>query len=356
MGMAIWRSLESRLEDSITVGLHRAALADLLYLEIARSIRFDFACFATTDPVSGVITWASKTRSLGVGDEEFAAAEYGPPDINKFEDIAKRRPPVGALYLDTDGNPEKCRRHREYMQPNFGFSDELRSVFTSRGARWGVLGMYRASGEPPFTSQDVGHMAAICDTVAAAIQRSLFQLPTDIPGGRTEAAPALSVDEDGPAILIIDASQRVSQLTPAARRAIEDLGGWDHGGLPASILAVVANTRRTRDHLTTQVLAGSGQWMSLRAAPLDGGTSANDVAVSIEATSRTTLSHLALAAHDLTAREEEVALLVLQGVSTKSISASLHLSPYTVQDHLKMIFDKMGVRSRRELIAKLVLR
>jgi DNA-binding CsgD family transcriptional regulator len=45
--------------------------------------------------------------------------------------------------------------------------------------------------------------------------------------------------------------------------------------------------------------------------------------------------------------------LVLRGRSTRDVVAELHLSEFTVQEHLPAAFDKVGVGSRRELLATL---
>jgi DNA-binding CsgD family transcriptional regulator len=58
-------------------------------------------------------------------------------------------------------------------------------------------------------------------------------------------------------------------------------------------------------------------------------------------------------AFGLTERERRITELVARGCATSEIATRLHLFAYTVQDHLKAIFDRTDVRSRGELVARL---
>jgi DNA-binding NarL/FixJ family response regulator len=52
---------------------------------------------------------------------------------------------------------------------------------------------------------------------------------------------------------------------------------------------------------------------------------------------------------DLTAQELQIARLASEGLTNPQIGGQLFLSPRTIEWHLRHIYQKLGIRSRREL-------
>ena len=115
-----------------------------------------------------------------------------------------------------------------------------------------------------------------------------------------------------------------------------------------SILHRFENLRQTRGG---SVRAMTGEWFAVHAAPLAGCDGTHQIAITIEGASPSALLPLVASTLGLTTRESEVTAAVLRGDPTSLIAKCLHMSPYTVQDHLKSIFAKAGVSSRRELMS-----
>jgi DNA-binding CsgD family transcriptional regulator len=56
---------------------------------------------------------------------------------------------------------------------------------------------------------------------------------------------------------------------------------------------------------------------------------------------------------ELTAQQRQIARLASDGLSNPEIGARLFLSPRTVEWHLRKVFAKLGIQSRRELAGAL---
>ena len=91
--------------------------------------------------------------------------------------------------------------------------------------------------------------------------------------------------------------------------------------------------------------------MKVEAAVLEG-QGPGTIAVTLRAATATETFDLLCRAYALSRRERQVVAARVRGRDTRAVSADLSISPHTLQDHLKSVFAKTSVRSRRELLAR----
>jgi DNA-binding CsgD family transcriptional regulator len=352
-----------RLQQEIAIlgtrGLPRNEYFAELAPRLRRVIASDATCWHTLDPQTRLLTSDEPTELIehGVFTAEGAAAagqllvrsEYLVEDRNTFADLASRRVPVGTLDQATRGHPERSIRYRDLLEPS-GIPHELRAAFLLRGRVWGAVHIARRASSGAFSRGDADALARVAGTIAAGIRGSL----------RFDAARR-GFGEEAPGLVVLDAAGEVELLTPPARRLIESIGSdalaYRDGELPSSVLALASFTRSEKapynpgENVVT--VPGRDCWITLHASRPD--PTADRVAIVIEPASGPRSATLRLEAHGATGREREVATLLARGLTNPEIADALVLSPHTVQDHVKSLFDKLGVRSRQELVARVFL-
>jgi len=320
---------------------------------LARAVPWVSACVGTHDPGTHLLTSARKyghLRQVNSHDHEFGLVEYGTVEPTAFTELARAEVPAAGVHLTTSGEVERSGRMSMFMVPNFGFRDEARLIFRDGRQAWGAMALFRGSDDTPFGEDEVEVLASLSTSFARGVRTGLLARMVDAPAA---VAPV------GPAVLIVGADDEVVQTSPGAGARVAELVSGEASADPLSpVSALVGAARRyARGETSTppraRIRTASGMWLVLHASPLTSfGDRDGDVVVTIEEARPPEIVALVVAAFGLTQRERDVTQLVLQGVDTKEIAATLHVSAYTIQDHLKSVFDKAGVRSRRELISR----
>lgn len=312
---------------------------------IGRAVRFDRSCWHSIDPATAMLTGAVKDHFEA--DARFARYEYAVPDVNTFAYLARRERPAGVLSAATGGLPTQSARYRDLLVP-LGIEHELRAAFVLHGQCWGACALYRDPARPDFTETDAELLARLGPVLAEGVRRVLVL-----------ARPHPELVTHGPGIVILDEHDTVTSVSPTARRlaaTMLDVGLGPADRLPAVVFAVAARVRAASESdlpmARAHVPTSDGQWLAVHGTRLDG-EGEHRIAVIIDAARPADLAPVIASAYRLTERERDVAGLVLRGLLTRDIAARLHLSPHTVQDHLKAVFAKTGVHSRRELAARI---
>jgi DNA-binding CsgD family transcriptional regulator len=349
-----------RWRDNAAVAIpdHRLAFARLLQRELdvtayfdaadrllAQYVTFEASCWLSLDPET-LLPTSHFSRAYGVADMlGLVTNEYLEDDFNKFAGLARSPRPVGILSRAAGGDPSRSLRHATFLtEQGFGGGDELRAALRDGDVPWGAIAIHRRHGT--FDEDEADLLADLSGVLAHGVRRAMIR--SAMGGDQSRGTVG---------VVLVRGDDTIEAATRPARRWLSELfdstGGADVA--PVTIASVAQQARRVArgasDELATARLpARSGGWLRLDGSLLEGG---DRVAVMISSGVEPGLADVIARAHGLSARERQVTSLTLQGLSTREMAASLSVSPYTVQDHLKSIFDKVGVRSRRELAAQL---
>ncbi|GAA1694834.1 LuxR C-terminal-related transcriptional regulator [Microbacterium sediminicola] len=319
---------------------------------LQRAVPFVAACSSTLDPATAMVSSTRKYAGLAGnnGDDiRWAQIEYGEDDPTSIAQMVVDGKVAVGVHHEFDGNLDASIRMAEFLQPRFDYVDEARVVFTDRSGAWGAISLFRTSEDGPFTRDELELLAKMAPSFSRGIRTGLLAQVNRIDG----------VTDSGPAVVIVDAHDRLAQVSPGAASQLARIASVPNAGDPFSVVqALVSGARRfARGEISTtprvRLRTEDGVWLVVHAAPLGGRDErAGDVVVTIEEARPQEVIDIVAAAFGLTSREREVVALVLRGSDTKDIAATMHVSPYTVQDHLKSVFEKAGVTSRRELVSR----
>ncbi len=260
---------------------------------------------------------------------------------------------VATLAETTGGDLAQSLFWRRLLS-RYDVGDVLSAVHRDRYGCWGFLDLCRIGGR--FEPAESDLLAGIARPITQALRRAQAQT-----FGTAGPAPA-----EDPVILLLAADLGVRAQTPSTLRLLRLLVPPDGAATPVpagaynvagQLLAleagIDAHPAMTRMHLD------SGRWVTLRAARIGTepaavttGSDPRDIAVSIETTRPADRAEIFGRAHGLSPRERDLLAALSSGPGTRELAGRLFIAEHTVQDHLRSIFDKTGVRSRSALVAR----
>ncbi|HWP99558.1 MAG TPA: LuxR C-terminal-related transcriptional regulator [Vicinamibacterales bacterium] len=348
------RHARARILDLARAGV---ASPDFLYelsRQLQRIIPFAGSFWSAADPLTTLATSPARVENLGSQCARWWEREFLVPDFNLFRDLLRAERPAASLYRATGGQPMRSVRHRE-LHREAGYGDELRGVFRSGTTAWGYVSLWRHADDRPFSAAEEKLVADLSAPIAEAFRRAALL-----------AAAAAADAPAAPGLLVFDRQGNLVSFNDQAEawlREIPGSGSDDQIGfsvpIPTGIRTIYALTHAIEDGVElgaarAHLRGTSGRWLTIHGFPLrEPQDAASKTAIVIEPAKAAELAPIIVEAFDLSPREQQITQMVARGLSTAEIAQRLSLSQHTVRDYVKSIFDKVGVSSRGELVARI---
>ncbi|MDQ0733189.1 helix-turn-helix transcriptional regulator [Arthrobacter sp. B1I2] len=349
----MWEERAERARRDITALAAGGMDLDDLYTSalavVQREVPFEQGCWAAVDPDSMVMTSVTNWQPWPVGRDQFeeyflrfAQSEYSGQEPNTFAELLRRPRPIARISDAPHREVVRSVRINDLLKP-LGFEHELRAAFRADEACWGVGSIFREGG-PDFTDREVEFLGAVAATLAAATRAAVRVVHATGPAAV------------GPVIVLAGLHGDLRAATSAAASWLSEVEEAAPGRFSQTLYWVVAQAHAAASGTArARMRDARNNWVVLQASRLITGDDPEQMVVTVEPATTHQLAGLLLMAYGVTARERDVCLEVLSGKPTAEIARHLFISPHTVHDHLKSVFEKVGVGSRGELVARLMV-
>jgi DNA-binding CsgD family transcriptional regulator len=312
--------------------------------ELKLAIGFERYCVPLADPQTEVM-YAGVAETDHIQELPrllFHDADRDEPNSGAALGCARSR--VGRLSAETQGDLARSRRWSESLE-RFGTGDELRVIAGDQRGIWGRFDLWRDRDDRPFDSDDERLLRDVSSDLGQALRRTAVVPRDTVPGPPLDAG-----------VLLVSDDLRPLGGTPPVWRWFDALNPAHipyPDGVPSLVWATIgrlAAIERGEAHAPARIRirTADGNWAVIEASRISGSLGA--FAVTIHPAGVREVLGIVCRANGLTARERELVELITEGLTTSEIATRLFISHYTVQDHIKSIFAKVGVNSRLQLL------
>lgn len=314
---------------------------------LRRTIGFDRWCWPLADPESLVTSSGLAEHNFGPSVPRSLQLEYSADAFAAKHLLARRARSVASIQAETRGDAARSPRWDEVLRPA-GIGDVAVLACRDTQGCWGWIELYRDSADRDFDNGELELLESIGPAIGSALRRHAMPRRDD----------AVASTAGPPGTLVLDRDLRLVSWTPSARAWIDALPSAEMfarwGMLPSVVYptAVLARSEDVTEAARALVQAADGRWVTIEAAALEGERE-GEVAVHLRSATPGETFELLCRVYALSPREREIVSLLVVGLDTRAIAKRLFISPHTVQDHLKSVFAKVGIHSRRELLAHL---
>ena len=335
-----------RLEILSGSGLDDESIRYEAIHQLQRVIGFDRWCWPLADPETLLPLSGLADHDFGPGVPRSLQLEYSCDDFAAKHVLARRDNAAASLSAETAGDLARSQRWDEVMRP-VGIGDVAAVACRDALGCWGWIEAYRSSADRSFQEDDLDLLARVGPSMGSALRGNVVQ-----------ASDAVAPEPGLPGVLVLDSALQLVSWTAGARAWIDTLPSAKlfarFGILPSVIYpaATLARSEETAAQAHALLQTTDGRWVMIEAAALEGAHD-GEIAVSLRAATASGTFALLCRVYALSRRERELVALLVDGLDTRAISERLFISAHTVQDHLKSVFDKIGIHSRRELLARL---